>query len=81
MSASLDPTQAAIIELIEDPSIPDNEQGVSKPNTLRINGVPVLVPREDFLEIENLDCPDDMDALIVRVRMYARRVVIGEAGS
>lgn len=72
--------QAAIIELVENHDLGADHQGVMKPSELRINGVPILVPREDPIEIEGLETPGDMDGgLIVRVRMFARRVVIGEA--
>lgn len=68
-------TEAAIIELIETNPLPEQHQGVMKVNELRINGTPVLVPREDFLEIGGLDGDGE---LIVTVRMFARRIVIGE---
>lgn len=78
------PAQAAVIELVEDRPAPSDQDhlGVMKPNVLKINGTPVLVPAEDFIEIEGLEYDPkkiEREGLIVRVRMFARRVVIGEA--
>lgn len=72
--------EAAVIEVVER-GVEQSELGVVKPNELRINGVPILVPRDNFIEVEGLEySPDDMqtNGLIVKVRMYARRVLIGE---
>jgi len=74
------PTQAeaATVELVEIP-YRGGDIGVGKPNTIRINGVPVLCPADDPVEIEGMERAGDMEqGLIVRVRMFARRVVIGE---
>lgn len=72
---------AAVIEVVER-GIDSSELGVVKPNEIRINGVPILVPTEDFLEIEGLDDSRVIgaNALIVSIRMYARRILIGEPG-
>lgn len=68
--------KAAIIEVIDSISPPEAHQGVRKVNEVRINGVPVLVPRGEFLQIEGIDGEDG--ELIVSVRMFARQIVIGE---
>lgn len=74
--------QGAIIEIIETNPLPDGHPGVMKPNEIRINGIPVLVPADGGIEIENLEYNIgelSKEALIVKLRLYARRIVIGEA--
>lgn len=73
--------EAAIIEVIERQAPIEGGGGIVKPNEIRINGTPVAVPRDNFIEIEGLEYdPEAMqrDGLIVKLRLYARRVVIGE---
>lgn len=73
--------QGAVIEIIETNPLPDGHPGVMKPNEIRINGIPVLVPAEGGIEIENLEYNIgelSKEPLVVRLRLFARRIVIGE---
>lgn len=67
--------RGALIEVVEiSPSAP-NEMGVYKPNTIRINGTPVLCPKDDPVTVE--DPLGNPDGLIVTLRVYASQVVYG----
>lgn len=73
--------RGAVIEVIESGPGGQNESGVVKPNEVRINGVPVLCPADEFIEIEGLEYdPRKLkeDGLIVKLRVFARQVVIGQ---
>ena len=68
--------RGALIEVVEISSASPNEMGIYKPNTIRINGTPVLCPKDDPVTIENP--MGEPDGLIVTLRVYASQVVFGE---
>ncbi|MDJ0404007.1 hypothetical protein QNA23_10985 [Rhodococcus erythropolis] len=64
-----------IIEVVA----PDRVDGmrhlnVLKPNLIRINGVPVLVPKDSSIEIEPIT---STDAIVVRMSMFVGELNIG----
>ncbi|MCW2901069.1 MAG: hypothetical protein JWO67_3334 [Streptosporangiaceae bacterium] len=81
------PPQAALIEIVEldgpefNPSQPGT--GYVKPNQVRINGVPLAIPRDEAIEVHRVlinhggEYPVGEDVLQVTLTLFARRVVMG----
>lgn len=72
--------QPALIEIVErngpeyDPERPGT--GVIRPNEVRINGTPLLVPRDETITVHEVEV--GADALLkVTLTVFARRVSMG----
>lgn len=69
--------KAAYIEIVERGySMTEDDLGVIKPNEVRINGTPLLVPAGESVTVHQVDLKD-RDVVKVTLTLFARRVVIG----
>lgn len=64
----------ALIEIIERTNDPDPK--VILPNEVRINGVPLLAPRDEPVIVHEMSTSAE-DVVRVTLTLFARRVVIG----
>jgi hypothetical protein len=75
--------QAAFIEIIEKGHSTDDTPGVIVPNEVRINGIPLLIPAGQQIEVHSLVLNDNErgeDPVCVTLTLFARRVTIAAEG-
>jgi hypothetical protein len=69
---------AAFVEIVERRKPGTLEEGMPiKPNEIRINGIPLLCPRDQTITVHEIDLEGD-DVVQVTLTLFARRVVIAE---
>lgn len=74
--------EAAFVEIVErrTASYDPDERGpraTIRPNEVRINGTPLLVPNDEQIVVHETRIDDD-DLVRVTLTMWVRRVVIGQ---
>jgi hypothetical protein len=72
------PATGAVIEIVERGPGTGNARGVIIPNEVRLNGVPLLMPK-DGITVHEMTFPPE-EAILVTLTVYARRVIIGADG-
>jgi len=73
--------EPALVEIVErahpgyDPN--DPRSGIIKPDEVRINGIPLLVPVDEGITVHAISIPGDDSLAKVTLTLFARRVLIG----
>lgn len=72
--------EPAFVEIVErvpaGRDIDTTTRGFIRPNEVRINGIPLAVPRDNAITVHKVDLGDD-DVVKVTLTLFARRVFIG----
>lgn len=75
--------QTAVIEIVEEnPASSDELRGIIKPNSVRINGVPLWAPADQPIVVHEIKLnatPNDDAPLQVTLTLWARRVFLGHS--
>ncbi len=71
-----DPALIEIVERSQMERVP-GAANIIVPNEVRINGIPLLVPADQHITVHDIEIPGGMEAVMVTLTLFARRVVIG----
>jgi hypothetical protein len=70
------PAAGAVIEIVERGPAGKNRFGVIVPDEVRLNGIPLLMPKGKGVRVHEVTFPPE-DAVLVTLTLFARRVSIG----